>query len=162
MSAIAIAEQPPPVTTLGRRVRSIVVETLLALDQQEGEPIYRGGLLHMLGEPEFAEGQQVLHVVHTLEGPSLAHVVMAAAEPLEIGGIQVLIGGEGRWQDLSELSLVLSRYGVKGGVSGLLGVLGPTRMTYDRIIGTVRYVSSLMSALVSDWYDGEETYIEAS
>jgi heat-inducible transcriptional repressor len=47
---------------------------------------------------------------------------------------------------------VLSRYGVEGGASGLLGVVGPTRMTYDRIIGAVRYVSSLMSDLISDCY----------
>ena len=155
MSALAISEQTPPAFALGRHIRGILTQTLLALDHQDSEPMYRDGLMHMLTEPEFAEGQQVLHMLHTLEDPSLVSVVMAAAEPLEIGGVQVLIGGEGRWQDLSELSLVLSRYGVKGGASGLLGVLGPTRMTYDRIIGTVRYVSGLMSALVSDWYDSE-------
>ncbi len=36
---------------------------------------------------------------------------------------------------------MLSRYGVEGGASGLLGVVGPLRMTYDRTIGAVRYVS---------------------
>jgi heat-inducible transcriptional repressor len=67
--------------------------------------------------------------------------------------VQVLIGGEGRWRELAELSLVLSRYGVQGGASGLLGVVGPLRMTYDRTIGAVRYVARLMSDLVSDWYE---------
>jgi heat-inducible transcriptional repressor len=65
----------------------------------------------------------------------------------------VLIGGEGRWHEFADLALVLSRYGVEGGASGLLGVVGPLRMTYDRTIGAVRYVSRLMSDLVSDWYD---------
>ena len=57
--------------------------------------------------------------MRTLEGPSLAGIVATAAQPLEIGGVQVLIGGEGRWQEFSDLALVLSRYGVEGGASGL-------------------------------------------
>ena len=65
----------------------------------------------------------------------------------------MLIGGEGRWHEFADLALVLSRYGVEGGASGLLGVVGPLRMTYDRTIGAVRYVASLMSDLVGDWYD---------
>ena len=70
---------------------------------------------------------------------------LAAAQPLEVGGVQVLIGGEGRWEELTELSLVLSRYGLKGSATGLLGVVGPMRMPYDRTIGAVRYVSQLMT-----------------
>ena len=93
-------------------------------------------------------------MVQVLEGPSLTDVIIAAAQPLEVGGIQVLIGGEGRWEEFAELSLVLSRYGLKGSATGVLGVVGPIRMPYDRTIGAVRYVSQLMTALVSDWYSG--------
>ncbi len=162
MSALAISEISGPLQGLNRRIRGIMVQSLLAMDRQDNESMYRDGLVHVLDEPEFFEGPQVRQMFSTLHGSSLVDVVTAAAEPLEIGGVQVLIGGEGRWRDLSELSLVLSRYGAPGGASGLLGVLGPTRMTYDRIIGTVRYVSGLMSALVTDWYDGESNYIEGA
>jgi heat-inducible transcriptional repressor len=138
---------------VARQIAQLVTEAMTATDLQITNPVYRDGLTHMLAEPEFAQGDQVRQMVSTLEGPSLVEVVMAVAQPLEIGGVQVLIGGEGRWHEFAELSLVLSRYGVEGGASGLLGVVGPTRMTYDRIIGAVRYVSGLMSDLVSDWYD---------
>jgi heat-inducible transcriptional repressor len=145
---------------------AVLLETLPALQEQVGvivgqamemvdrqaNPIYRDGLLHILEEPEFLDGGQVRQMVQTLEGPFLVDAVTAAAQPLEIGGVQVLIGGEGRWHELADLSVVLSRYGIEGGASGLLGVIGPTRMTYDRTIGAVRYVSSLMSDLVSDCY----------
>jgi heat-inducible transcriptional repressor len=145
---------------------AVLLETLPALQEQVGvivgqamemvdrqaNPIYRDGLLHILEEPEFLDGGQVRQMVQTLEGPFLVDAVTAAAQPLEIGGVQVLIGGEGRWHELADLSVVLSRYGIAGGASGLLGVIGPTRMTYDRTIGAVRYVSGLMSDLVSDCY----------
>jgi heat-inducible transcriptional repressor len=131
---------------------ALIVDQVLALADRQANPIYRDGLVHILEEPAFLESGHARQMVQALEGSLLVDVVNTAAQPLEVGDIQVLIGGEGRWQELAELSLVLSRYGVEGGASGLLGVVGPTRMTYDRIIGAVRYVSRLMSDLVRDRY----------
>jgi heat-inducible transcriptional repressor len=141
---------------LGRQITRIVAQVVAQVDQQVADQVYRDGLIHMLAEPEFAEGQQVRGIVQTFEGPSLSSIVTSAAGPLEVGGVQVLIGGEGRWHEFADLALVLSRYGVEGGASGLLGVVGPLRMTYDRTIGAVRYVSRLMSDLVSDWSESGE------
>lgn len=72
-------------------------------------------------------------------------------------GVQVVIGGEGRWEELSECSLVLARYGVQGEASGALGVLGPTRMPYERAVSAVRYVSNLLSDLLFTIYGWEKT-----
>jgi heat-inducible transcriptional repressor len=146
---IAVLIETLPV--LQEQVGLIVGQAMAMVDRQ-ANPVYRDGLVHILEEPEFLDGGQVRQMVQALEGSFLVDVVTTAAQPLEIGGVQVLIGGEGRWRELAELSVVLSRYGVEGGASGLLGVVGPTRMTYDRIIGAVRYVSGLMSDLVSDCY----------
>ena len=68
------------------------------------------------------------------------------------GGVQVLIGGEGTWEELRECSMVLARYGVPGLATGTLGVLGPMRMPYGRIISTVRFVAGLLSDLVVDMH----------
>jgi heat-inducible transcriptional repressor len=152
-SARQINHATGDLSALGQQVARIVEQVITSVDQQDEAPVYREGLVHLLGEPEFADDGQVRGLVRTLEGPSLAGIVATAAQPLEIGGVQVLIGGEGRWHEFADLTLVLSRYGVEGGASGLLGVVGPLRMTYDRTIGAVRYVSRLMSDLVSDWYD---------
>jgi len=136
---------------LSRPIGHFVAQIMAAVDRQGEDALYRDGLLHILEEPEFSQGCQARDIVQVIEGPSLSNIITTAA-PLEIGGLQVLIGGEGRWQEFADLALVLSRYGVEGGASGLLGVVGPLRMTYDRTIGAVRYVSSLMSDLVGDWY----------
>ena len=67
-----------------------------------------------------------------------------------IGGVQVLIGGEGTWDDLRQCSVILARYGMPGMATGTLGVLGPMRMSYGRTISTIRFLSSLLSELVAD------------
>ena len=66
------------------------------------------------------------------------------------GGIQVLIGGEGNWEELSQFSIVLARYGTPGLITGTLGVVGPMRMPYGRAISAIRFLSGLLSDLVSD------------
>lgn len=155
LTAGQISARSNDLPALGRQISHIIAQVIQAVDRQGEDFVYRDGLLHMLGEPEFAESQQVRGIVQTFEGPSLSSIVSTAA-PVEVGGVQVLIGGEGRWQEFADLTLVLSRYGVEGGASGLLGVVGPLRMTYDRTIGAVRYVSQLMSDLVSDWHDTDD------
>jgi heat-inducible transcriptional repressor len=67
-----------------------------------------------------------------------------------VGGLQVLIGGAGGWQELRQCSMVIARYGAPGLATGTLGVLGPMRMSYARTIPTVRYVAGLLSNLVND------------
>ena len=51
--------------------------------------------------------------------------------------------------------MVLARYGVPGFATGMLGVLGPMRMSYAKTIPTVRYVAGLLSGLVNDRIAGE-------
>jgi heat-inducible transcriptional repressor len=64
--------------------------------------------------------------------------------------VQVLIGGEGTWDELRNFSVVLSRYGTPGFATGTLGVLGPMRLPYGRTISTMRFLSRLLSDLVSE------------
>ena len=71
-----------------------------------------------------------------------------------VGGLQVLIGGEGGSDELSDCSMVVARYGVPGLATGALGVLGPMRMAYSRTIPTVRFVAGLLSDLVQEQIGG--------
>ena len=63
-----------------------------------------------------------------------------------------MIGGEGRWEELKDCTLILARYGVSEDFSGTVAVIGPTRMAYGRNVAAVRYVADLMSGFVFDYY----------
>lgn len=113
--------------------------------------VYLDGMTNVLSEPEFSgspEGRQTLRL---LEERSIMHELLSrTAVSTDVGGMQVLIGGEGNWEELNQCSLVLARYGIPGLSTGLLGVLGPMRMPYGRAISTVRYISSLLSDMLSE------------
>jgi len=64
-------------------------------------------------------------------------------------GVRIYIGGESQMVPMQELSVVSSPYEVDGQVVGTLGVIGPTRMPYDRMIQIVNITSRLVSNALS-------------
>ena len=145
-SPINNATLPP----LERHVLDRIVELLEQLDRRVERDIHRDGLLQVLRQPEFAEVEKFRQVVEVLERRSLLESIIA--EALFANGVQVIIAGEGRWDDFENYSLVLSPYGIRGEANGVVGVLGPVRMPYARAISAVRYVSRLLSNMVERMY----------
>lgn len=116
-----------------------------------GGEVYRDGITHVLAEPEFAEMDVARNALRILEERTLLEDLLTrTVQNGEVGGVQVLIGGEGTWEELRDCSVVLARYGVPGIVSGTVGVLGPIRMPYGRTISTVRFVAGLLSDLMGE------------
>ncbi len=64
----------------------------------------------------------------------------------------MFIGDENQADALRNFGVVMASYGIDGEVTGILGVLGPTRMSYWRSISSVRYMARLMSDLMEDLY----------
>ena len=116
--------------------------------------VYHEGLGEMLSRPDFsgatypnlAGGERLRRVVDFLQqGIAMEDLLsMMAMEE----GVQVVIGGEAPLSDLEDYSIVVGRYGGVTEGSGMLGVLGPTRMEYGRAISLVRYMTELMTDLV--------------
>ena len=63
--------------------------------------------------------------------------------------VHVLIGKENRFRQLENSSLILARYSVGGDESGTLGVIGPTRLDYAKLIPSVRYLTDLVGRLLT-------------
>jgi heat-inducible transcriptional repressor len=122
-------------------------------DQWAAADVYRDGLSDVLRKPEFEDRESAEGLLKVFEERSLLEDVLGTALNPAVNGVQVVIGSEGRWAELHDCSLVLSRYGVPDRATGALGVVGPTRMPYARTISAVRYVSVLMTNLISDIFE---------
>lgn len=118
--------------------------------------IYTDGLTYVLSEPEFNESDEARRTLRFFVEPSaLQNVLQRGLTDSHVGGLQVLVGGEGGWEELRQCSIVLARYGVPGLATGSLGVVGPMRMSYTKAIPTVRYVAGLLSDFVNDQIGSE-------
>jgi heat-inducible transcriptional repressor len=150
--AQGLLAEVPNFGVLEQEILRLVAEVLQKADAVWSGEIHRDGLANMLAQPEFANTESGRNALRLLEEKSLLEEVLANALRPTVGGIQVVIGGEGAWEELKDCSMVLARYGAPGYATGALGVLGPTRMAYGRSISAVRYVAGLMSNLMVETF----------
>jgi heat-inducible transcriptional repressor len=131
-------------------VATVVIDTMQRINARQSSDVYHDGLLNILTDGETNHNDALQQVVRAIEERNVVDQLVGQA--IEAGGVQVIIGGEGKWDDLSQVSIVLSSYGIDNGVTGALGVIGPIRMRYARAVSIVRYMSRLMSDLMTDLY----------
>lgn len=152
----SIAGLPSRAETLDQDILTLIIQDMRRLAERSSGEIYTDGLSNVLAEPEFAESDEARRALRIFEERSTLQELLArTVSNSSVGGLQVLIGGEGEWEELRQCSIVLARYGVPGLATGTLGVLGPMRMSYARTIPTVRYVAGLLSDLVNNNIVGE-------
>lgn len=142
-------------------LNTIVQDVEQARETVVGE-VFMDGLTNVLAEPEFSSSDDARRALRLLEERSLLHDLLARTVLSTAGGmtsprmgrgfnsVQVLIGGEGTWDELRQSAVILARYGTPGLATGTLGVLGPLRLPYGRTISTMRFLSGLLSDLVSE------------
>jgi heat-inducible transcriptional repressor len=141
----------PSLPSLEQEIIEVINAEMKHANSLASGEIYLDGMSNILAEPEFSgseEGRRALRILE--ERSTLQDLITRSASSSSIGGVQVLIGGEGNWDELSQCSIVLARYGVVGQATGALGVLGPMRMSYGRSISTVRFLAGLLSELVTE------------
>jgi heat-inducible transcriptional repressor len=135
---------------LARRVGERIVRVLREYDAAAVEEVFSDGLLNVMEAPEFAQSDKLRQVFTALE--NRAYLGELVGNVAGTGRIHVFIGAENAPVEMHDVSLVLAPYGQPGRAIGVVGVLGPTRMSYPQAIGTVRFVSGLMNELMDHLY----------
>lgn len=146
---IAARKSAVSLATLEEEVARLVIDALRQADDRSFSDIYRDGLVNIL------EDDGTRQAIRVLEERTLLASVLAETQAQGAEGVQVVIGGDGRWEELRDCTMILSRYGVGDSFTGTLAVVGPTRMPYDRNVAAVRYVADLMSGFVYEYFAQE-------
>ena len=154
-----ISALPARSDALDQDILTLIIQDMRRnADSISGE-VYTDGLTNVLAEPEFKESEEARRALKIFGEPSTLKNLLDRTTTTgargNVGGLQVLIGGEGVWEELRECSMVIARYGVPGMATGTLGVFGPMRMSYAKTIPTVRFVAGLLSDLVNDTISGD-------
>lgn len=114
-------------------------------DLSAGESaVVLGSAQPLADQPEFASNGRMRHLLELTERRDL---LRQAFEDHHRRGLTITIGTENTDPRLTEFTLVTSSYR-SGGLSGVIGVLGPTRMPYDKIIGLVEHTSRMVEGLM--------------
>ncbi len=112
--------------------------------QEPAEAVVLGSASVLAEQPEFANNDRMRSLLTLTERREALREALAARRR---DGIVVTIGGEHGDPGLAGFTLVTSTYR-RGGATGVIGVLGPTRMPYDKIIGLVEHTGRLVEGLL--------------
>jgi heat-inducible transcriptional repressor len=137
---------------------ALVLEQITALmqrtEQESTAEIHSEGLERALRQPEFSQGEVAQRLLEVLRGGALLSMLLPQVRQKD--DLRIFIGSENVTDDLQPYGLIIARYGATNEVTGLLGIIGPTRMPYDRSISTVRYVSQIMSDMLRHVHTDDE------
>lgn len=129
----------------------IVLETMRNSEVISSGEVFRDGFANMLSEPEFSEPEKARRTLEILEDRTILDELLSRTVfDSEGSGVHVIIGGEDTWEQLEDTSLILASYGDREHAMGAVGILGPLRMSYSRGVSTVRFISDLISELISE------------
>lgn len=112
----------------------------------ESGEVHLGKTSVLAAQPEFQGGDRLKGLIELTERRDLLATVLGSRE--HASGLQITIGGEHGAEALSDFTLVTAEYRV-GSLKGVIGVIGPTRMPYEKVIAIVDYTSSLVNRILA-------------
>ncbi|MGB4431793.1 MAG: heat-inducible transcriptional repressor HrcA [Limnochordia bacterium] len=135
------------ISDFGEIGRVLVELVLQGLAEEKEEQIYATGASNILTKPEFRDVQRAAALLEALEEKDVLMNVMSSTA--KSSGVQVVIGQENVYAPMQTCSIVTCTYYVGSDVVGALGVLGPTRMDYSKMVAAVDLVARTVSLLLT-------------
>ncbi|MCL2766273.1 MAG: heat-inducible transcriptional repressor HrcA [Peptococcaceae bacterium] len=126
-----------------RHVLDLVMTLLHDNLAPDEDKIYLGGVLNILNQPEFHNVEKIKTMLSIMEQEKLLCEILD--DGVEDEGVTVRIGGEIVNWNITECSMITAPYSLGGRKIGKLGVLGPTRMEYAKVISVVDYLTKYLS-----------------
>lgn len=125
-------------------VRNILDVVGITLADEDDFKIYTSGTTNIFKYPELSESSTASEIINTFEEKKLLTnlLVDKNSEADENRGIQVYIGNETSVQSMRDCSVVTATYEIEEGVTGTIGIVGPKRMDYEKVVEALNVVKS--------------------
>ena len=132
----------------GAIVGEVIDAVAEGIRADEDLEIYTSGTNNIFRYPELAVQQKASELINTFEEKQLLGELLQENQEGENGtGIQVYIGAETPVQSMKDCSVVTATYELGDGMKGTIGIVGPKRMDYDKVVGTLRTIQTQLDEL---------------
>lgn len=118
-----------------------------ALDVATGEDVVLSGQTNLMGVQELANVERLRNLFDTFNRKQ--ELLQLMDRCIHARGVRLFIGEESGVGPLDQCSLIAAPYGSEGRILGVLGVIGPTRMSYERVIPMVQAASQVLSSVLN-------------
>lgn len=132
-------------------VSEVIDAVAEAIRADEDLEIYTSGTNNIFRYPELADQAKASELINTFEEKQQLHeLVVDTLADEKNTGIQVYIGDETPVQSMKDCSVVTATYELGDGMRGTIGIIGPKRMDYDKVVGTLRTLQNRLDELYKD------------
>lgn len=132
-------------------VSEVIDAVALAIRADEDLEIYTSGTNNIFRYPELADQQKASELINTFEEKQVLGELLRENQGEDSGtDIQVYIGEETSVQSMRDCSVVTAAYELGGGMRGTIGIVGPKRMDYDKVVATLRTIQNQLDELYKD------------
>lgn len=129
-------------------VSEVIDAVAEAIKAEEDLEIYTSGTNNIFRYPELADQQKASELINTFEEKQLlGELLQDTSDENGSTGIQVYIGAETPVQSMRDCSVVTATYELGDGMKGIIGIVGPKRMDYDKVVGTLRTIQTQLDEL---------------
>ncbi|MBU4375846.1 MAG: hypothetical protein KKD29_00015 [Candidatus Omnitrophica bacterium] len=112
------------------------------------ERVYFDGASHILEQPEFRDFKKLQNIFRCLEDKiSMLHFL---CDDVEDGRLAISIGKENKLSNFKDCTVVSRGYKRRGKASGRLGVIGPKRMVYEKVVPMVGFLADMVSRVIDE------------
>jgi heat-inducible transcriptional repressor len=119
-----------------------------SIKAEEDLEIYTSGANNIFKYPELADQKKASDIINTFEEKQmLTELVQDTLADESSTGIQVYIGNETPIQTMKDCSVVTATYELGEGMRGTIGIIGPKRMDYDKVVGTLKTITHQLDEL---------------
>ena len=127
-------------------VHSQIVDLVLnEVADEEDLQIYTSGATNIFKYPELSDGEKASQLISTLEQKDkLQELIADVNESEDNNGIQVYIGDETPLQTMKDCSVVTANYELGEGIRGTIGIIGPKRMDYEKVVESLKTIQTQM------------------
>ncbi|MFH1779278.1 MAG: heat-inducible transcriptional repressor HrcA [Candidatus Omnitrophota bacterium] len=123
--------------------QAIDILNLSRLLEEKNEKILLDGTHHIIEQPEFRNTEKIKAILKALEDED--EILDILDEDLEENVVKIHIGSENPYEDIRECSIVVSNYKIGEENIGGIGLIGPTRMDYSKVVSVIEYVGQIFS-----------------
>lgn len=121
-------------------------------DIQKETEIYLSGVSNIFNFPEYRDIGRAKEFIDFLDDKQSVAKVMSDAEENDEHTVHIRIGKENDLDIMQNLSLITSNYHLGGRIAGKLGIIGPTRMNYSKVIANINQISIYLDRLLNELY----------
>ena len=133
------------------KVLDTVAETIQMDDEME---IYTSGATNIFKYPELSDKQSAQEIINAFEEKQqlteLASLVAESMAQTSDTGIQVYIGNEAPIQNMKDCSVVTATYELGSGIKGTIGIIGPKRMDYEKVVDSLKTLKTQLDNVFED------------